>query len=56
MYDYAEILKRYVTENPPTYGDGDAHSILEMPFTYYHEGNNTDTDAVNMRRQGSGRG
>lgn len=26
--------------------DGDAHSILEMLFTYYYECNNTDTDAV----------
>lgn len=45
MAKYAEILKRYVTENPPNYGS-DAHSILEMLFTYYHECNNTDTDAV----------
>ena len=45
MAKYAEILKRYVTENPPNYGS-DANFILEMLFTYYHECNNTDTDAV----------
>lgn len=46
MNKYIDALKRYVVENPPNYGDGDAHSILEMLFTYYHECNNTDTDAV----------
>ena len=45
MHEYVEILKRHVAENPPNYG-GDAHSILEMLFSYYHECNNTDTDAV----------
>lgn len=38
-------LRKYVTENSPNYGS-DAHSILEMLFTYYHECNNTDTDVV----------
>lgn len=46
MNEYIEVLKRHVAESPPNYGDGDAHSILEMLFTYYHECNNTDTDAV----------
>lgn len=46
MNEYIEILRQYVAENPPNYGDGDAHSILEMLFTYYHECNNTDTDEV----------
>ena len=45
MTEYVEILKRHVAETPPNYGS-DAHSILEMLFTYYHECNNTDTDAV----------
>ena len=45
MNEYVEILKRHVDENPPNYGS-DAHSILEMLFSYYHECNNTDTDAV----------
>ena len=45
MNEYVEILKRHVAENPPNYGS-DANSILEMLFTYYHECNNTDSDAV----------
>ena len=45
MTEYVEILKRHVAETPPNYGS-DAHSILEMLSTYYHECNNTDTDAV----------
>jgi hypothetical protein len=45
MYEYIEALQRYVVENPPNYGS-DANSILEMLFCYYHECNNTDTDAV----------
>ena len=45
MNEYVETLKRHVAENPPNYGS-DAHSILEMLFSYYHECNNTDTDAV----------
>lgn len=46
MSTLMDVLRQYVAENPPNYGDGDAHSILEMLFTYYHECNNTDTDAV----------
>ena len=45
--EYVEILTRHVAENPPNYGS-DANSILEMLFTYYHECNNTDTDAVKV--------
>ena len=45
MNKYVAALRKYVAENPPNYGS-DAHSILEMLFTYYHECNNTDTDAV----------
>ena len=45
MNECVEILKRHIAENPPNYGC-DARSILEMLFTYYHECNNTDTDAV----------
>ena len=43
--EYIRILKRHVVENPPNYAS-DAHSILEMLYSYYHECNNTDTDAV----------
>ena len=45
MNEYVVALRKYVAENPPNYGS-DAYSILEMLFTYYHECNNTDTDAV----------
>ena len=45
MNEYVAILKRLVAETPPTYGS-DAQSILEMLYSYYHECNNTDTDAV----------
>lgn len=45
MHEYIEVLRKYVAENPPAYGS-DAHSILEMLYSYYHECNNTDTDAV----------
>ena len=45
MHEYAEILKRHIAEKPPNYGS-DAHSILEMLYSYYHECNNTDTDSV----------
>lgn len=45
MNECVEILKRHIAENPPNYGS-DAHSILEILFSYYHECNNTDTDAV----------
>ena len=47
MNEYIEALIRYVAESPPNYGS-DAKSILEMLFTYYHECNNTDTDAVKV--------
>ena len=46
MNEYIETLKQYVADNPPNYGDGDAQSILDMLFTYYHQCNNTDTYAV----------
>lgn len=45
MNEYIEILKRHVAENPPNYGS-DAHSILDMAYCYYHERNNTDTEAL----------
>ena len=45
MNEYVAALRKYVAENPPNYGC-DAHSILEMLYSYYHECNNTDTDDV----------
>lgn len=47
MNEYVAVLKKYVAENPPNYGS-DAQSTLEMLFNYYHECNNTDTDAVKV--------
>ena len=47
MNECVEILKRHIAENPPNYGS-DAHSILEMLFSYYHECNNSDTDAMKV--------
>lgn len=46
MNEYIEVLKRHVADNPPNYGDGDAHSILDMLYCYYHECNNTDNDTI----------
>lgn len=48
MNRYIDTLRHLVDENPPNYGDGDATSILEMLFTYCHECNNTDTDAIKV--------
>lgn len=45
MNEYLAALRKYVAEKPPNYGS-DFNSILEMRLTYYHECNNTDTDAV----------
>ena len=45
MDECIEGLKQYVVQNSPNYGS-DTNSILEMLFTYCHECNNTDTDAV----------
>ena len=45
VIEYITVLRKYVEENQPNYGS-DAHSILEMLYCYYHECNNTDTDAV----------
>ena len=45
MNEYVAALRKYVEENPPTYGSN-AKSILEMLYSYYHECNNADTDAV----------
>lgn len=46
MNRHIDSLRRLADENPPNYDDGNDHSILETLFTYYHECNNTDTDAV----------
>ena len=35
-------LRQYVTDNPPNYGDGDCHSILDMLYYRYSECNRLD--------------
>lgn len=47
MNEYMDVLKRHVADDPHDYGS-DAHSSLEMLFSYYHEYNNTDTDTVKV--------
>lgn len=41
-----DILRKYVVDNPPNYGDGDAHSILDMLFLRYEESNRFDTEEI----------
>ena len=46
MQPYIEKLKTYLAENPPHYGDCDAHSILEMLYSHYIEYNLLDTPQI----------
>lgn len=43
---YAQVLRRFVEEHPPNFGDGEAGSILEMLFVHYEEFNRFDTDEI----------
>lgn len=43
---YFETLKAYLKDNPPNYGDGDAHAVLEMLYTHYNEFNGMDTEEI----------
>lgn len=40
------ILKQFVEENPPDYGDGEANSILEMLYCHYEESNRFDNEQI----------
>lgn len=42
MNEYIEALRRYVTDHPPNYGDGDCQSILDMLYYRYSECNRMD--------------
>lgn len=42
----AAILKQFVEDNPPDYGDGEAHSILEMLYCHYEEYNRLDNEQI----------
>lgn len=46
MKEYFEILKDFVAEHPPDYGDGNAQSILEMLYTCYNQYNRMDTEEI----------
>ena len=46
MKPYIEKLKTYLAEHPPDYGDCDAHSVLEMLYTYYSQYNRLDTPQI----------
>ena len=46
MKPYIEKLKTYLAENPRNYGDCDAHSIVEMLYTYYSQYNCLDTPQI----------
>ena len=46
MKPYIEKLKTYLAEYPPDYGDCDAHSVLEMLYTYYSQYNRLDTAEI----------
>jgi len=42
----ASTLKQYVENIPPSFGDGDAHSILKMLYCHYGEHSCFDTDSI----------
>lgn len=46
MNSYFEILKTYVAEHPPDYGDQDAHSLLEFLYFRYNDYNGMDTPEI----------
>ena len=50
MNRYIDTLRHHVAENPPNYGDGDAHSILDMLFTYYHCSGRAKTATLRSER------
>ena len=46
MNPYIEKLKAQLAENPPDYGKGNAHSILDMLYYHYNEFNRMDTAEI----------
>lgn len=44
--DHFDRLRQYAENNLPNYGDGGAHSILEMLFCHYEEYNRFETEAI----------
>jgi len=45
MNEYVAVLRKYVAENPPSYGS-DAHSILDMLYYRYSECNRLDNSEI----------
>ena len=48
MENYIRSLQAFVAANPPDFGDGNAQSILDMPFCHYNEFNRFDTKAIKL--------
>ena len=46
MKPYIDKLKSQLAANPPDYGEGDAHSILDMLYYHYNEFNRMDTAEI----------
>ena len=46
MKQWYRSLMNYVKDHSPNYGDGGAHSILEMLYDYYNQCNRMDTAAI----------
>ena len=46
MKPYIEKLKTHFAEHPPTYGDCEAYSILEMLYICYSQYNRLDTPQI----------
>ena len=44
MKNYFEILKTYIAENPPDFGDGD--SVLTLLYEAYAESNRMDDGTI----------
>ena len=46
MNPYIEKLKTQLAEETPDYGEGNAHSILDMLYYHYNEFNRMDTAEI----------
>ena len=46
MKSYYDILKDHTEANPPSYGDGDVKSILEMLWNTYCQHNQLDSEQI----------
>ena len=46
MKSYYDILKSHIEANPPSYGDCNARSILEMLWNCYCQHNQMDTEQI----------